>query len=651
VHRSDPDHLLPCSAAELVAECLQRDRRVLLFGPSGSGKTTLARALAAELAAHGRAVQCLGADPGLPDFGAPGCLSLADWIDDAWVVRTSAALCSLDAARFRLPLIAAAGALAARAAAATLLVDAPGVVRGVAGAELLASLVGTLAVDLILVLHRPGQAPPLAAELNALGVELAWVRVSEQARRPGAAARARQRTRLWELHLAGGAEHVVSVDALQLLGTPPRKAAEAWQGKQIAFLQRGLTASLGEALGFDGARLRVCLPPGQIPTDTLLVRDACRGRDGRLGTAAPFAAERVHYVPPSDVLASEPCGAATGVRPVVQLGTVVAGLLNGVFGDPLLHLRLGQQRRSLLFDLGEGARLPARVAHQVTDVFISHAHADHIGGFLSLLRARIGETGVCRLYGPPGLAKHVASFIAGILWDRIGAHGPVFEVSELHGDGLRRVRLRAGAPEAVALADRPVAQGVLLEESGFCVRCVQLDHGTPVLAFAFQAAVQITVREERLRQRGLAPGPWLTTLKQRIGRGDVNAQIDLPDGTRQTVAELAADLTRSAPGTKLVYATDFADTPANRQRLVALAADADCLFCEASFLERDRNLARRTGHLTARACAEIATAARVRLLIPFHFSRRYEREPWRVYAEIAAACPQVVIPKSGSLAD
>jgi polynucleotide 5'-kinase involved in rRNA processing len=65
VHRSDPDHRLPCNAAELVAECLQRERRVLLFGPSGSGKTTLARALAAELAAHGRAVQCLGADPGL----------------------------------------------------------------------------------------------------------------------------------------------------------------------------------------------------------------------------------------------------------------------------------------------------------------------------------------------------------------------------------------------------------------------------------------------------------------------------------------------------------------------------------------------------------------------------------------------------------
>jgi len=213
------------------------------------------------------------------------------------------------------------------------------------------------------------------------------------------------------------------------------------------------------------------------------------------------------------------------------------------------------------------------------------------------------------------------------------------------------VQLRAGAAEALVLADRPVADGVLLEEPGFRVRCARLDHGTPVLAFAYQATVQNNVRQERLHQRGLAPGPWLTALKQRIRSGDIAAQIDLPDGTRQTVAELAADLTRSASGTKLVYATDFGDTPANRQRLLALAAEADCLFCEASFLERDRDQARRTGHLTARACGEIATAAGVRLLIPFHFSRRYEHEYWRVYAEIAAACPQVVIPKSGSLTD
>jgi ribonuclease BN (tRNA processing enzyme) len=177
------------------------------------------------------------------------------------------------------------------------------------------------------------------------------------------------------------------------------------------------------------------------------------------------------------------------------------------------------------------------------------------------------------------------------------------------------------------------------------VRYATLDHGTPVLAYAFEQALKVQVRKERLNERGLEPGPWLTGLKQRILKGDYGVEIDLPDGRRQTVAELAADLTLTGPGGTLVYATDLADTPENRRRLVDLARGAQCLLCEASFLNQDRAQAERTGHLTTRACGEIAVAAGVRYLVPFHFSRRYEAEPWRVYEEIAAVCPQVVIPK------
>jgi ribonuclease BN (tRNA processing enzyme)/energy-coupling factor transporter ATP-binding protein EcfA2 len=643
--RGDPTESLPCAPDLLVARLLSRDRRVLLLGPTGSGKTTLAAALASILDARGRPVSCLAADPGSPAFGVPGALCLGDWRDGVWSPRSIEALCTLDAARFRLPLISAVRALAREATSGTLLVDAPGVVRGVAGAELLQPLVEAASIDLVLVLSREGQPLPLAQELRSLEVELALVRASDQARRPGEAARARGRTRLWDRFLADGEEWTLSLDEQTLLGTPPRRAQEAWLGKQLAFLEGGRTRAMGEVLGLDGTALRVRLPPGQTPTGTLLVRDACRGGDGLLGTAKPFAAELVRYVPPPDVLADGLAAKETGVRPVIQVGTAVACLTNGVFGDPMLHLRLRHQRRSLLFDLGEGARLPARIAHQVTDCFITHAHADHIGGFLWLLRSRIGEDVACRLFGPPGLAGHVQGFIDGILWDRIGDRGPVFEVAEVHGGQLRRFRLQAGLPEPISLDEVPVRDSVLLEEPGFRVRCALLDHGTPVLAYAFAQALKVQVRKERLDQRGLEPGPWLTGLKQRILKGDYGAEIALPDGRRQTVAELAADLTLTGPGGTLVYATDLADTPENRRRLVDLAHGAQCLLCEASFLDQDRAQAERTGHLTTRACGEIAVAAGVRYLVPFHFSRRYESEPWRVYEEIAAVCPQVVIPK------
>jgi len=620
----------------------------MLFGQVGMGKTSLARALALTLSSQGRAAWYLGADPGAPLLAVPGAVSLGLWREGNWTLKDLVALCTLDAARFRLPLVSAVAALAKEAGEGVLLLDMPGVVRGLAGAELLESLVQAAAIDLILVLTQAGQPLPLAAELAGLDVEVVPVVAAPQARQPSAVQRARQRTRLWDVYLASGQVHEVDLAGLRLLGTPPRQAEEAWRGKLVAFLDAGQTRTLGEVVGLSGTRLRLRLPAGQWPTATLLVRDAGRDENGLIRTVKPFAADLVHYMPPPDLVPDAlipPC--TTGVRPVVRVGTATAALVNGVLGDPLLHLRLRHQRRSLLFDLGEGFRLPTRIAHQVTEVFISHAHADHIGGFLWLLRSRIGETGLCRLYGPPGLAAHIQGFLAGFLWDRIGDRGPRFEVGEVHGGCLRRVRLQAGRPEALVLSETPLFEDILMAEAGFRVRYACLDHGTPVLAFAFEPSLQINIRKERLAEERLAPGPWLTGLKQAILKGELDQLVLLPDGRQRPVAELAADLTLTSPGEVLVYATDFADKASNREALISLARGAHTLFCEASFLERDRSQAERTGHLTARACGEIAQAAGVRYLIPFHLSRRYEDEFERIYAEAGAACPQTVIPKLG----
>ncbi len=687
-----PDALPPFAAdqlEDLVDRWLDRNRRVLLFGPSGSGKTTLAQTLARELArrdARGqRPVWYLGADPGSPLLGVPGCVSLARWREGAWRIEDLAALCTLDAARFRLPLVAAVAGLASRVGEGVLLVDTPGVVKGVAAAELLAALVPAVGIDLVLSLtpvagqdrvltSPPGQdlvrglapaasvdpaltpssaAPPLARELSALSVPAVLVATSLQARRPSPQQRARQRTRLWDTYLGASTERTLNLSDLRLLGTPPRLAAEAWLGKQVAFLDGDRTFSLGEVLGLDAGRLRVRLPTGAVATSTLLVRDAGRDAAGLLRSVKPFANELVHYLPPPDVLPdATSAAAATGPRPLVQVGTATAALVNGILGDPLLHLRLRHQRRSLLFDLGEGGRLPTRLAHQVTHVFISHAHADHIGGFPWLLRARIGEEGVCHLFGPAGLIDHCRGFIAGFLWDRIGERGPAFAVTEVRGERLVTARLRAGSTTpAESYQEADLREGILLEEPGFRVRCAQLDHGTPVLAFALEPSLRINIRPEALAAAGLAPGPWLTGLKQAILKGQFESLLTLPDGNRRRVAELMAELTLVQPGESLVYATDLGDTPKNRERLIALATGAHTLVCEATFLTSDRPQAERTGHLTTQACGEIAQAAGVRYLIPCHISRRYEADIDRVYAEIAAACPQTVIPRQTGTAE
>ena len=76
----------------------------------------------------------------------------------------------------------------------------------------------------------------------------------------------------------------------------------------------------------------------------------------------------------------------------------------------------------------------------------------------------------------------------------------------------------------------------------------------------------------------------------------------------------------------------------NVARIVELARDADLLFIEAAFLERDAEHGRRKFHLTARQAGEIARAAHAGCVIPLHFSPRYAgEEKASLRAEVAAA--------------
>lgn len=621
---------------------------MLLYGPPGVGKSTLAALLAHDLVAAGRNCYCICADPGSPAFGLPGTVSLAAWRADGWQVSAYEAICSLDAGRFRLPLVTAVQRLAQAPGNGVLLIDGPGVVRGVAGRELLQGLFAASAADAVLALTAAELPPPLLDELRALAGELFVVHASPEAQRPGKRSRARRRTESWDAYLSDSSELGIELDKVNLYGTPPpRGETSAWVGRQVALLQRNRTVAMAEVVRLQAGRLTVRLPAVSPGFDGVLVRDAQRSVDGLVETAAPFAAERLEYLPPPDM--TVPLQESGGPRVVGRVGSVDVCLVNGVFGDPLLHLRLRHQRRSLLFDLGDGMRLPARIAHQVTDVFISHAHIDHIGGFLWLLRSRIGEFAPCRLYGPPGLARHIEGFLQGILWDRAAERGPCFEVAEVHPERLQRFQLTAGRTRLELPDEVELEQGVVLQEPGFRVRAQQLDHYTPVLAYAFEPAKEINIRKDRLKARGLEPGPWLAELKQHLLAENETAMVELPDGSEASVAALAADLVLITPAKKLVYATDLADSPDNRRRLQALARYAHTFFCEACFAEADAEQAVRTGHLTARACGEIAMAAEVARLVPFHFSRRYADKPQQIYDEVHAACPRLMMPRSMQL--
>ncbi|MEQ8860871.1 MAG: MBL fold metallo-hydrolase [Pseudomonadales bacterium] len=334
---------------------------------------------------------------------------------------------------------------------------------------------------------------------------------------------------------------------------------------------------------------------------------------------------------------------STGTPLVATTGTVSVRLVNGVLGDPLAEIRVRGLRRRLLLDLGEAIGLSRRELHAVTDVFLTHAHFDHICGFLSLLRARIdGGSGACRIFGPPGIGGHIAGFVGGIHWDRIENDGPAFLVAEVGDCDIAWQRIQPGRASA-GLAPEPTTNRTLLDGGRLGVSCIRLDHGIPVLAFAVSVPGRLKVREDRLQKSGYPPGPWLGDLKLLAASGSDAAMITMPDGTDQPVGTLRQRLLEALPATRVVYATDFADTPGNRECLIGFAAEADLLICESTFRRADRGKALETRHLTTDACGTIARAARVARLLPFHFSKRYVHDLNAVYREIEASAGETEV--------
>lgn len=317
-------------------------------------------------------------------------------------------------------------------------------------------------------------------------------------------------------------------------------------------------------------------------------------------------------------------------------------LLNGLSGDPGLWIDLFDEGRSLLLDLGELGHVPARKLLRVERVVVSHTHMDHFIGFDHLLRLMLGRERPLCVTGPPGFLAHVAGKIAAYTWNLIEEYPVRLIAEEVDGDVIRSVEYSGrGRMQARPLPERRF-EGVVHAERLFTVHADTLDHGIPVLATALRETEHIAVNKDRLTRMGLKPGPWLRELKQAARRclpGDEPIEAQTSEGGTRTCprGELIGELLMRTPGQRVAYVTDLAYTPANVERAVALVRHADLLVCEAAFLHEDEPLARERRHLTARQAGEIARAAEVERLAPFHFSPRYTGRERELMEEAAEA--------------
>ncbi len=308
-------------------------------------------------------------------------------------------------------------------------------------------------------------------------------------------------------------------------------------------------------------------------------------------------------------------------------------LVNGPFDDPGLFVPLTFRKKALLFDLGDISPLAPGDILKISHVFVTHTHMDHFIGFDQLLRMMLGRAKNLYLFGPRGFLKNLQGKLQAYTWNLVHNYdeGLTITATEIgrHGRTTQSFDCRKGfapSPPVNAPAGLPIA----LEDTEFTVYTSILDHQIPSLAFALKERFHVNILKPQLAKLGLEPGPWVNQFKTLLlEEADAGTEMLIPGSlpgaaaATFTIGDLAEKIARITRGQKIAYVADAAFTPENEKKIIELALEADHLFIEAAFLEKDSSVAKEKHHLTALQAGTLASKACVRDMSVFHHSPRY----------------------------
>lgn len=260
------------------------------------------------------------------------------------------------------------------------------------------------------------------------------------------------------------------------------------------------------------------------------------------------------------------------------------------------------QDERFLVDCGEGTQrqiLRSGIGfRRLERVLLTHGHLDHIlglGGLISTF-ARWEAVDQLEVFGGRRTLDRVHDLVFGVV--------------------LRGAR----PPVPVDLID--LQPGVLLESDEFEVRAFPVQHrGSGCLGYRFEEKPRRPFLPERAEALGVPAGP--------VRRDLVNGEtVTLENGKVITPDDV---LGPPRPGVSIAITGDTGQV----SDLVHHVRDVDLLVCEATYLDRDREMAERFGHVTAEQAAWLAAEANVRMLALNHLSQRYR------IREILAECKPI----------
>ena len=318
-----------------------------------------------------------------------------------------------------------------------------------------------------------------------------------------------------------------------------------------------------------------------------------------------------------------------------------AEMINPPFEDPALYVEVLWEHRALIFDMGEIGRFrPARLM-KISHAFVSHTHIDHFIGFDTLVRLMLNREKTLKVFGPPGFLANVRGKLSGYTWNLTEGYPFTVVAGEVHQKRVLLKTFRSSERFSPSGEEEAAFDGILEEDTHLVIRAAHLEHLIPCLGFSLEERFHINIRPQTLDEMGLPVGPWLREWKEAMWRGegdDFKIAVPLENGGKQDFLlkdlKPAADV---APGQRIAYVADCRYSDENCRKIIDLAEGADIFFCEAAFLDRDRDRAQERAHLTARQAGELARLAKVKKLEIFHFSPKYEGEADLLYREAEEA--------------
>jgi ribonuclease Z len=239
----------------------------------------------------------------------------------------------------------------------------------------------------------------------------------------------------------------------------------------------------------------------------------------------------------------------------------------------------------ILFDPGEGTQrqltMAGAAATDINRICITHFHGDHC----------LGLPGIVQRLSLDRVTHPVEAYFpaSGAQWFTHLRYASIFHET---------VDLR----ECPITDDGPVATGLF-----GTLEARRLDHRVDTFGYRLVEPDGRRLLPERLAAVGVA-GPQIGRL-QRAGSIEIN-------GTTVRLDEVSE--VRRGQRFALVMDTRLCDA------VFTLADGADLLVIEATYLDRDSDLAQAHAHLTAAQAARVAAECGVHTLVLTHFSQRYD---------------------------